>query len=84
MKPGWTTAVAPGAFWPGAETAIARAATPEGVAALPQHRKHLRAGHCDFSYEAVTEDTDRNYWMSAEEAKAYGLVSRIIERIDLA
>ena len=56
----WTTAVAPGAFWPGAETAIARAATPEGVAALPQHRKHLRAGHCDFSYEAVTEDTDRS------------------------
>jgi len=32
----------------------------------------------------VTEDTDRNYWMSAEEAKAYGLVTRIIERIDLA
>ncbi len=32
----------------------------------------------------VVEDTDRNYWMSAEEAKAYGLVSRIIERIDLA
>ena len=30
------------------------------------------------------EDTDRNFWMSAEEAKAYGLVSRIIERIDLA
>ena len=32
----------------------------------------------------VKDDTDRNYWMSAEEAKAYGLVSRIIERIDMA
>ena len=32
----------------------------------------------------VRDDTDRNFWMSAEEAKAYGLVSRIIERIDLA
>ncbi len=32
----------------------------------------------------VKDDTDRNFWMSAEEAKAYGLVSRIIERIDLA
>ncbi|WP_240810557.1 ATP-dependent Clp protease proteolytic subunit [Formicincola oecophyllae] len=31
-------------------------------------------------YEKVARDTDRNYWMSADEAKAYGLVSRIIER----
>jgi len=30
------------------------------------------------SYEKVVADTDRNFWMSAEEAKAYGLVSRII------
>jgi ATP-dependent Clp protease protease subunit len=32
----------------------------------------------------VKDDTDRNFWMSAEEAKAYGIVSRVIERIDLA
>lgn len=32
----------------------------------------------------VREDTDRNHWMSAEEAKAYGIVGRIIERIDQA
>jgi ATP-dependent Clp protease, protease subunit len=31
------------------------------------------------TYEKIVRDTDRNYWMSAEEAKAYGLVSRIIE-----
>ena len=29
-------------------------------------------------YEKVVTDTDRNFWMSAEEAIAYGLVSRII------
>jgi ATP-dependent Clp protease, protease subunit len=28
--------------------------------------------------EKVESDTDRNYWMSAEEAVAYGMVSRII------
>jgi ATP-dependent Clp protease protease subunit len=28
--------------------------------------------------EKVERDTDRNYWMSAEEAVAYGMVSRII------
>ena len=32
----------------------------------------------------VREDTDRNFWMSAEEAKAYGIVGRIVERIDQA
>lgn len=32
----------------------------------------------------VKEDTDRNFWMGPDEAKAYGLVSRVIERIDLA
>ena len=32
----------------------------------------------------VREDTDRNHWLSAEEAKAYGLVTRIIERVDMA
>jgi len=30
--------------------------------------------------ERVLEDIDRDYWMSAEEAIAYGLVSRVIER----
>jgi len=30
------------------------------------------------SYEKVVADTDRNFWMSAEEAIGYGLVSRII------
>ena len=30
-------------------------------------------------YEKVHRDTDRNYWMSAEEAVAYGMVTRIIE-----
>jgi ATP-dependent Clp protease protease subunit len=29
-------------------------------------------------YDKVVKDTDRNYWMSAEEAVAYGVVSRII------
>jgi len=28
--------------------------------------------------EKITKDTDRDYWLSAEEAKDYGLVSRII------
>ncbi len=33
-------------------------------------------------YEKIVADTDRNFWMSAEEAKAYGLVSKIVARAD--
>ncbi len=28
--------------------------------------------------DRIEKDTDRNFWMSAEEAKAYGLVGKII------
>jgi ATP-dependent Clp protease protease subunit len=30
------------------------------------------------AYDKVVSDTDRNFWMSAEEAMNYGLVSRIV------
>jgi len=33
------------------------------------------------SYEQIVKDTHRDYWMSAEEAKEYGVVSRIITNI---
>jgi ATP-dependent Clp protease, protease subunit len=32
--------------------------------------------------ERVIKDTDRNFWMSAEEARDYGLVTHVIERAD--
>lgn len=32
--------------------------------------------------EKVEEDTDRNFWMSAQEAQEYGLVGNIIDSID--
>ncbi|MFV3077227.1 ATP-dependent Clp protease proteolytic subunit [Niveispirillum fermenti] len=32
--------------------------------------------------ERVAVDTDRNFWMSAEEAREYGIVSHIIENAD--
>ena len=31
--------------------------------------------------EKVSEDTDRNFWMDAEEAKKYGIVGKIIESV---
>lgn len=31
------------------------------------------------TYERVAKDTDRNYWMTVEEAKEYGMVHKIIQ-----
>ncbi|MGD0145128.1 MAG: ATP-dependent Clp protease proteolytic subunit [Rhizomicrobium sp.] len=33
-------------------------------------------------YEKVVIDTERNFWMGAEAAKAYGLVGKIVNRAD--
>ena len=37
------------------------------------------AANTGQSYEVVARDTERDYYMSAEEAKAYGLIDSIIE-----
>ena len=36
------------------------------------------ANHCGTPFEKVFADADRDYWMSAEEAKAYGMVDDIL------
>ncbi len=40
----------------------------------------ILAKHTGKDIEQILKDTDRNYWMSAEEAKAYGLVDEIIQK----
>ena len=40
---------------------------------------HIIARETGQSYERVVDDTDRNYWMSAEEAVSYGMCDRIIQ-----
>jgi ATP-dependent Clp protease, protease subunit len=51
---------------------------------LKMHERLIReiAKETGQSYEKVREDTDRNFWMSADEAKAYGLVAKIVNRAD--
>lgn len=33
-------------------------------------------------YEKICKDTDRNFWMNAREAQAYGLVAKIVTSLD--
>ena len=41
---------------------------------------HLISEETGLPFEQVEKDTDRDYWMSAEEAVKYGLISRVITR----
>lgn len=36
--------------------------------------------HSGQRMKKVTEDSDRDYWMKAEEAKAYGMIDEVLER----
>ena len=40
----------------------------------------LIAEHSGQEYDKVFKDMDRNYWMTAEEAVAYGMVDRILTK----
>jgi ATP-dependent Clp protease protease subunit len=45
---------------------------------LREKINRLIAEETGVSFEQVEKDTDRDYWMSAEEAVKYGLISRIV------
>ncbi len=40
----------------------------------------ILALHSGQPYEKIWEDSDRDYWMSAEEAKEYGLVDEVLSK----
>ena len=47
---------------------------------LKANLNNMLASHCGRSIEDVTRDTDRDNFMSAEEAKAYGLIDDVLTR----
>jgi ATP-dependent Clp protease protease subunit len=40
----------------------------------------IMAKHTGKSVDQIAKDMDRNYFMSVEESKAYGLIDEIIEK----
>jgi ATP-dependent Clp protease protease subunit len=48
---------------------------------MRERLNRLFARETGQTYEKVSKDTDRNYWMSAEEAIAYGLVTKVIHTL---
>ena len=49
---------------------------------IKQELSQIIAEHSGKNLEEVIEDSDRNKWMSADEAKKYGLVDNVINRAD--
>lgn len=41
----------------------------------------ILAENCGQTFEKVMKDFDRDYWMDAEESKAYGIVDKVISKI---
>ena len=38
------------------------------------------ADHSHTDYEKVWQDSDRNYWMTAEEAREYGMIDQVLKK----
>jgi len=47
---------------------------------LKQRLTELLSKHTGQPIEKINSDTDRNYFMSAEEAKAYGIIDEVISK----
>ena len=52
----------------------------EQYAATKREMAELIAFHTGQSFEQITEDSDRDRWFTAEEAKEYGFVDHVIAR----
>jgi ATP-dependent Clp protease, protease subunit len=52
--------------------------TVEWMFKMKRRLIHILANHSGKTEEQVGHDSDRDYWMSAEEAKAYGLVDEVV------
>ena len=54
--------------------------TAREIQKLKKELYDIIATHSKQTYEKVWEDSDRDYWMTAQEAKAYGMVDEILLR----
>jgi ATP-dependent Clp protease protease subunit len=54
----------------------------EEIVKMRERVNRMIAAETGQDYDKVVKDTQRNFWMSAEQAKAYGLVSRIISNVE--
>ena len=55
--------------------------TAREILKLKKELYEIIADHSGNTYERVEKDSDRDYWMTATEAKEYGMIDEILQRI---
>jgi ATP-dependent Clp protease protease subunit len=54
--------------------------TAREIAKLKKELYDIIANHSGQEYDKVWADSDRDYWMTADEAKAYGMIDEVLVR----
>ena len=54
--------------------------TAREIAKLKKELYDIIATHSGQEYDKVWADSDRDYWMTADEAKAYGMIDEVLVR----
>ena len=54
--------------------------TARQILQLKKELYEILADHSGKSYEQIEKDSDRDYWMRAQEAKEYGLIDEVLVR----
>ncbi len=54
--------------------------TAREIAKLKKELYDIIANHSGQKYDKVWEDSDRDYWMTAQEAKDYGMIDEVLVR----
>ncbi|MBL7811294.1 MAG: ATP-dependent Clp endopeptidase proteolytic subunit ClpP [Bacteroidetes bacterium] len=54
--------------------------TYKEISKLKKELYDILAHHSGQKYEKIEEDGDRDYWMTAEEAKTYGMIDEVLTR----
>lgn len=54
--------------------------TAREIQKLKKELYEIIASHSSQTYEKVWQDSDRDHWMTAEEAKSYGMIDEVLTR----
>ena len=54
--------------------------TAREIARVKRELYEILSAHSGMSYEKIEHDADRDYWLTAEEAKEYGLIDTILAK----
>ena len=54
--------------------------TAREIQKLKKELYDIIANHSGQDYERIWKDSDRDYWMTSEEARDYGMIDEVLER----